>query len=91
MLFGAVALGASVEVEVPGYGTLRGNRLPAIGVDEFLGVRFAEPPVAALRWAAPVKFMPRPGGAPIDSTRHGPNCVQSLGCLLYTSPSPRDS
>ena len=45
----------------------------------FRGVPFAAPPIAGLRWRAPVANLPRSG--PQDATQFAPGCMQTS----YTS------
>ena len=46
----------------------------AQGVDEFLGVPYAAPPVGSLRWKPP---QPAPGWSGVrEATTYGPNCAQ---------------
>ena len=44
------------------------------GVDQFLGVRYAAPPVGALRWQAPQPVRPWTGVR--DATSYGNRCAQ---------------
>ena len=54
------------------YGVLRG-RETANG-QEFLGIRYGEPPVGERRWAAPLRY--RPSDDRVDATRFGPSPPQ---------------
>src|SRR3984885_10589843 len=69
----AQAAGGSGGVIVStGDGMLRGQH--AEGVDQFLGVRYAAPPVGALRWQAPQPV--RPWAGVRDATSYGNRCAQ---------------
>lgn len=59
--------------------TLEGIASPVPGIDAYLGVPFAEPPVGARRWLAPVDFIGRGGTRP--ATAFAPACMQSLRIL----------
>ncbi len=63
------------------YGRLRGEHQE--GVDQFLGVRYAAPPVGALRWQAPQPVRPWPGVR--DATAYGHRCPQ-----LASGNGPRE-
>ena len=66
----ADARAPTVRVE---QGTLTG--LESSGVEEFLGVRYTQPPVGALRWQPPA---PVPASrSTIDATKFGANCAQN--------------
>jgi carboxylesterase type B len=62
-------------------GMLRGQH--AEGVDQFLGVRYAAPPVGALRWQAPQPVQPWSGVR--DATSYGHRCPQ-----LASGNGPRE-
>jgi para-nitrobenzyl esterase len=70
--------------------TVRRTTLGAVkGVDEsgtlsWRGIPYAEPPVGALRWRAPVTHRPWPGVR--DASRFGNGCVQE-GRLFSPAPS----
>ncbi|KAL1638070.1 hypothetical protein SLS58_008996 [Diplodia intermedia] len=49
------------------------------GVEQFLGIRYAEPPVGALRFAAPVPYASGDAAQHVDATRYGPACLQDAG------------
>lgn len=55
-------------------GALRGRN--AEGVEQFLGIPYAAPPLEALRLAAPAPPRPWPGER--DATRAGPVCLQPM-------------
>ncbi|KAH7328803.1 Alpha/Beta hydrolase protein [Stachybotrys elegans] len=55
-----------------GYATYRGNYL-SNGISEFLGMRFAEPPLGDLRWRAPVD--PKPVHGVQRAKKFGPLCL----------------
>jgi carboxylesterase type B len=62
-------------------GMLRGQH--AEGVDQFLGLRYAAPPVGALRWQAPQPVQPWSGVR--DATSYGHRCPQ-----LASGNGPRE-
>lgn len=68
---------ASAQAAAPVVQTEQGvlTGLASGGVDEFLGVRYAEPPVGALRWQPPVA--PPASAATIQATQFGSNCAQN--------------
>ena len=63
----------SVLVSIPGYGKVEGRRDG--GVDTFLGIPYAAPPVGALRFAPPEAAQP---WAPsrLDASKFSPDCFQ---------------
>ena len=94
----ATTAARAAPTAVTEYGTVRGN--VAEGMDEFLGIRYAAPPVGALRWQPP-----QPLARALFShaaTRFGPHCAQiatpfgtastAEDCLylnVYTPAGPR--
>ena len=64
----------AVEVQVEG-DRLVGQQSPTVGINAFLGVPFAEPPVGPLRWQAPVDYRGR--GEVRRADRFAPACMQS--------------
>jgi para-nitrobenzyl esterase len=65
-------------------GTLRGTTVP--GVNEFLGIPYAAPPVGALRWRAPRPAAHWSGAR--DATTYGSNCPQPA--LPFGLPSSNE-
>jgi para-nitrobenzyl esterase len=63
-----------VTVASTSVGALRGDRRG--GVDAFLGVPYAQPPVGPLRWRPPEAVEPWAGER--DATRHGPIAPQAI-------------
>ncbi|KAJ4397813.1 hypothetical protein N0V93_002050 [Gnomoniopsis smithogilvyi] len=55
-----------------GYAKYEGTRLK-VGVDQYLGIRYAQPPVGDLRFRAPRE--PLPESATQDATEFGPLCI----------------
>ena len=78
----AQAASPPVPVVLTSLGAVRGRSLAA-GVQSFLGIRYAQAPVGALRYAAAV---PAKAWAPhvLNATAYGPCCVQARA-----RPSPR--
>ena len=66
----------------------RGKRTRA-GTISWKGIPFAAPPVGPRRFLAPEPVTPWNGKR--DARAYGTAEVQDKLCLLYTSPSPRDS
>jgi para-nitrobenzyl esterase len=55
------------------------------GVDTFLGVPFAAPPVGRLRWRPPQR--PTPWHRPLDATAFGPPCPQVTTLGVFAGPT----
>ena len=70
----------AVEVQVEG-DRLVGQQSPTVGINAFLGVPFAEPPVGPLRWQAPVDYRGR--GEVRRADRFAPACMQSPRILEW--------
>lgn len=70
----------AVEVQVEGE-RLVGQQSPTVGINAFLGVPFAEPPVGPLRWQAPVDYRGR--GEVRRADRFAPACMQSPRILEW--------
>ncbi|GID91659.1 carboxylesterase/lipase family protein [Amorphoplanes digitatis] len=71
----AVAHGGGGPVVNTDKGLVQGVR--AGGVDSFLGVRYASPPVGGLRWRAPLPATAWPGVAP--AIAYGARCAAAAG------------
>ncbi|KAJ7766160.1 carboxylesterase estA [Mycena metata] len=69
LIFCAV-VAASPQVKLD-YATYVGTSLP-VGVDQFLGMRFAAPPLGDRRWRAPAD--PLVETSPVQASAHGPIC-----------------
>jgi para-nitrobenzyl esterase len=81
LLAGSTALvlsGCTADVGAPevrlGDTSISGVR-EAGGIEAFLGLPFAQPPVGERRWARPVAW--QPDGNPIDATHFAPACMQT--------------
>ena len=55
-------------------GTVRGE-ITALGVERFLGVPFAQPPLDELRWQPPQ--LPEPWAGVREATKYSKSCMQS--------------
>jgi para-nitrobenzyl esterase len=55
------------------------------GVDEFLGIPYAAPPVGPLRWRPPQQHAP--WTQPLQATHYGPRCAQSTTFGVFAEPS----
>ena len=84
---GAVAspasAGANPVVRIDG-GLVRGAG--AAGVDSFLGLAYAAPPTAKLRWRPPQPAAAWPGVR--DATQFGPSCPQATARNPFLPPGP---
>lgn len=56
-------------------GTIVGQTNGLTGLDQFLGIPYAQPPVGALRFAAPVPLVANSSRV-ITATAYGPSCLQ---------------
>ncbi|KAK7018278.1 triacylglycerol lipase-like protein [Favolaschia claudopus] len=79
----AASAASQPQVELD-YATYIGTPLVA-GVNQFLGMRFAAPPIGSLRWRAPAD--PLPEQAPVEAFTHGPLCYNVGGTFDPTSTS----
>ncbi|MBU3671411.1 MAG: carboxylesterase family protein [Sinobacteraceae bacterium] len=68
------AASRAAEVQLVGE-RLIGRQSPIAGINAFLGVPFAEPPVGPLRWQAPVDYLGR--GGVRRAERFAPACLQT--------------
>ncbi|MFB7937986.1 carboxylesterase family protein, partial [Streptomyces sp. NPDC056049] len=66
-------------------GPVRGERRED-GTYRFLGIPYAEPPVGALRFAAPEP--PEPWTEPLDATAYGPTAQRRPFAEVTTIPEP---
>lgn len=62
------------KVVTTSLGAVRGVRQG--GVDAYLGIPYAAPPLGDLRWRPPHPPSPWPAGSVRDATQHGARCVQ---------------
>ena len=77
------AAGPVDPVAITANGAVRG--LAVGSVDEFLGIRYASPPVGALRWQPPQRVASWSGVR--DATQFGPHCPQSASPFGEASTS----
>ncbi|WAC47983.1 carboxylesterase family protein [Asticcacaulis sp. SL142] len=71
MAIAAPAVWAGPKVQIDA-GTIEG--VSAAGIDRYLGIPYAAPPVGELRWRAPQS--PAPWSGTLESRQYGPDCVQ---------------
>ncbi|KAF9880038.1 triacylglycerol lipase [Colletotrichum karsti] len=97
-------IGARDQLNLPrvavdlGYANYSGNVLPS-GVNQFLGMRYAAPPIGNLRWRAPQDPEPKEGTT--DAIEFGPICLatdasyptagQDEDCLYVNVWSPNNT
>ena len=82
---GGIGMSAAPQVETAG-GRIEGARVAApdgTGLQRFLGIPYAAPPVGARRFAPPAPAAPWSGVRP--ATRFGPAAPQSAGCRLASA------
>lgn len=79
----SLSLGAvSQELDVRiSSGTFRGTSNPTTSVESWLGLRFATPPLGALRFRAPVPLSPTPNAPLVVADTFGNACPQPPGGL----------
>ena len=65
----------SPEVVLGDIGKVVGTTNSTLGLDTFLGIPYAQPPVGTLRWRVPVPLSPKPSRV-IQATAWGPACIQ---------------
>ena len=65
-------------VTLPNKIQLQGKNMPEGGAVSYRGIRYASPPVGALRWAPPRPYTPTDAdlAAPVDATHYGQVCPQ---------------
>jgi carboxylesterase type B len=66
-----------------GYAKYRGIGNASIGVTSYFGIKYAQPPVGELRWAAPKEIEYKNSydpAVPIDASNTGAICVQGTVC-----------
>ena len=73
----ALSSSASAQTVVTSSGTVQG--VSGGGVDKFLGIPYAQPPLGSLRWKRPLPFPPSP--TTIDATTAKAACTQYLSTL----------
>lgn len=70
-----------------GYVKYQGHHNDSLHINEFRGLRFAEPPVAALRWKPPQPYAPlNLTNAVVNATQSGPACVQGFPQWTVSGP-----
>tara|TARA_R110002050_G_scaffold155504_5_gene283469 strand:- start:66 stop:1187 length:1122 start_codon:yes stop_codon:yes gene_type:complete len=72
---------------VEGHAVSDGYTSPHVPIAEFLGIPYAEPPVAALRWQPPVPRAPWQGT--FQASQYGDSCVQTTMALINTTYQPQ--
>ena len=73
LLFTFLTLCGAATVDL-GYAVYRGHTLPS-GVNEYLGMRYAAPPLHDRRWRAPQDPDPDPQAAVQDADQFGASCL----------------
>ncbi len=80
LLIGGSALAVTPTARANGE-TLLGIQSPAPGVNAFLGIPFAQPPLGALRWSAPVDYVGHGGTRAANA--FSPACMQTMRILEW--------
>jgi carboxylesterase type B len=75
----------AVPIATSPHGDYHGNS-SIEGLDQFLGIRYAKPPVGPLRFAPPQPW-PTEFGLTVDATAYGPGCPQLPAFALYNGLS----
>ena len=73
----ALAAPTTVPTITTTSGTYSGSVNQAAGVEFYLGIRYAEPPLGSLRFTAPVPITTPPSGTQ-DGTNFGDACAQQV-------------
>ena len=68
-------------------GTVRGE-ITALGVERFLGIPFAQPPLGELRWQPPQR--PQPWAGVREATKYSKSCMQSKNTFTAVSNVSED-
>ena len=89
LLIATVLAQAATSPPIVELGTIRyqGIHNNTLQINEFRGIRFAEPPVGILRWQMPRPYLPRNSTNDlVDATQFGPPCVQGFPQWTISGP-----